>query len=113
MSRIFLWQLKIIDDCIAFERHLIVREMAQKPGIILGCGQLPCVTVAEFFKLWIKYENTILGITDVARLLIGATVLLAVTAHEIPDERINQRMRSLLQVFGFGPSTEAVKTLRT
>src|ERR1700722_17913708 len=89
MSRIVLGQLKVVDDRIMFEWHFIIRKMAQKPGIILRRGQLLRVGVAEFFKLWIKNKNAVIRIADMSRLLISSAALLSVTAHEIPDARVD------------------------
>src|SRR5271170_7256583 len=97
MPRIILGQLKIVDDRVVFERHLVVREMSQKPRIILSRGQSLRVGVAEFFKLWIENENAVLRVADMSRLLISPAALPAVSAHEIPDARIDQRMRGLPQ----------------
>src|ERR1700722_7704664 len=111
MSRIVLGQLKIVDDCIAFERHFIVREMAQKPRIILRRGQLLRVGVAEFFKLRIKNKNAVIRIADMSRLLISSAAFLSVTAHEVPDAPLELRMRGLPQMLGIGPGAETVEAI--
>ncbi len=59
----------------AVQRHFVVREMPQQPGIVTARRQLARVLIAKRLKLRVEHEDAVVGVARVARLLVRAPAL--------------------------------------